>query len=116
MIQAIHHVAMIVSSEESVSFYSRLGFQVTFRKTRQYDTVVLMEGYGIQLELFIDPNHPPKPNPEPLGLRHLALKVDNIENTLETLKLESDSIMNDWLGKRFCYVQGPDGQLIELHE
>lgn len=34
----------------------------------------------MQLEMFIDPNHPERSvNPERIGLRHLALKVDSCE-------------------------------------
>lgn len=43
---------------------------------RVNDTIVLMDGYGIQLELFIDSRHPKTLEIEPLGVRHLALKVD----------------------------------------
>ena len=79
-ISGVHHFAIIVSSEVSVEFYSKLGFAEIFRKVRAYDTVVLMEVYGIKLEIFADPNHPKREtNPEILGLRHLALKVDSCE-------------------------------------
>ncbi|EID84158.1 Lactoylglutathione lyase [Treponema sp. JC4] len=117
MIQAIHHFAIIVSSEKSVEFYTKFGFNQIFRKERTYDTVVLMEGYGIQIELFIDSNHPPRAvNPENIGLRHLALKVDNIENTIKELGLSDIEINTDWLGKRYGYIFDPDSLPVELHE
>ena len=116
MIQFIHHVAIIVSSEETVEFYRKLGFQETFRKTRAYDTIVLMSGHGFELEMFVDSNHPIKDKPEPLGLRHLALKVDNIETTAKELDIVAGEIMLDWVGKRFCFVSDPDGNAVELHE
>ena len=117
MIVGIHHFAIIVSYEKSVEFYTRLGFKEFFRKERAYDNVVLMEGYGIQIELFIDLDHPPRAvKPENTGLRHLALKVDNIENTLKGLGLEPVEINSDWLGTRYGYIYDPDGLPIELHE
>ena len=117
MIQGIHHFAIIASSEASVDFYKKLGFQELFRKERNYDTVVLLEGYGIQLEIFVDPNHPKRAtNPENIGLRHLALKVENIESTAKALDLDIGPIMNDWLGVRFSFTSDPDGLPIELHE
>ena len=65
MVQGIHHFAIIASSEESVRFYTKLGFRETYRRERKYDTVVLLEGYGIQIEMFVDPNHPDRAtNPE----------------------------------------------------
>ena len=80
MIIGIHHIAIISSNEKSVEFYKRLGFTEIFRKNREYDIIVLLEGYGMQLELFIDSNHPERSvNPERIGLRHLALKVDSCE-------------------------------------
>jgi len=115
MIEGLHHIAIISSSEESVRFYERLGFQSTFRKEREYDTIVLMTGNGIELEVFIDPRHS-KQETEPLGLRHLALKVDRIEDALCELGLESGPIMSDWLGVRFCFIKDPDGLTIEFHE
>ena len=117
MVQGIHHFAIIASSEASVDFYKKLGFQELFRKERNYDTVVLLEGYGIQLEIFVDPNHPKRAtNPENIGLRHLALKVENIESTAKALDLDIGPIMNDWLGVRFSFTSDPDGLPIELHE
>lgn len=121
-ITAIHHFAIIVSSEASVQFYIKLGFKEIFRKERSYDVVVLLSAYGIQIEIFVDPNHPDRATkPENLGLRHLALRVLNIEETIEKLRVsglefESGPIMNDWVGERFCFITDPDGLPIELHE
>ena len=117
MIQGVHHFAIIVSSEETVDFYKKLGFLEIFRKERAYDTIILLEGYGIQLEMFIDPSHPKRAtNPENMGLRHLAFKVEKIEETVLELGLEIGPIMNDWVGVRFAFTADPDGLPIELHE
>lgn len=117
MITGVHHFAIIASSEVSVQFYKNLGFWETYRKERKYDTVVLLDGHGIQIEMFIDPNHPERAtNPENMGLRHLALKVGKIEDTVEELGLEIGPIMNDWIGVRFTFTADPDGLPIELHE
>lgn len=115
MIQGLHHIALISSSEESVCFYKRLGFQEFFRKRREKDTVVLLEGYGMQLEIFVDPSHP-RSAQEPIGFRHISLRVNSIEETVDELGTESSSIMSDWLGVRFCFIKDPDGLTIELHE
>lgn len=117
MIQGIHHFAIIVSSEVSVDFYKRLGFRETYRRERKYDTVIILDGHGMQIEMFVDPNHPKRAtNPENMGLRHLALKVEKIEETVEKLNLEIGPIMNDWAGIRFAFTADPDGLPIELHE
>jgi glyoxylase I family protein len=113
---------IIVSSERSLDFYRLLGFTETFRKKRKYDTAVLMYGYGMQLEIFIDPSHAPHPEQEPIGLRHFALRVEKLEDEIDRLRRESTEVievgpvMNDWTGVRFCFVKDYDGLSIELHE
>ena len=116
MIVGAHHFSIIATSEESVVFYTKLGFREYKKIERKYDTVVLMNGHGIGLELYIDPTHPPRGKPEPLGLRHLSLRVDNIEETVKELSLESGPIINDWVGVKFCFVVDPDGWPVQLHE
>ncbi len=122
MISGFHHVAMIVSSEESVKFYESLGFRESFRKGREFDTIVLLKGFGIELELFIDPRHPKRAeSPENLGLRHMALTIDvSLEDCIINLKAKGVSdfgqIMTDWVGKRFCFVKDPDGIPVEIRE
>ncbi len=46
----LDHIALIVSSEESLSFYKKLGFKETKRIERSYDTVVFMQCGQIGLE------------------------------------------------------------------
>ena len=64
----------------------------------------------------MDASHPPRSDLEPLGLRHLALRVDNIEKARQELGLESGPVMKDWVGGRYCFAKDPDGNNIELHE
>ena len=115
MITGIHHIAIIPSTEKSVEFYERLGFKKIFRKSREYDIIVLLEGYGMQLELFIDPNHPERSKElERIGLRHLALKVNSCEEM--SRKFKCGSLKKDWMGVSFCCTEDPDELPIEFHE
>jgi glyoxylase I family protein len=116
MITGVHHLSIIASSEESIIFYSSLGFLEYKRVEREYDTVVIMNGHGIDLEIFIDPTDRPRTSLEPLGLRLLSFCVNKIEDTVEELGLEAGPIMTDWIGKRFCFITDPDGWLVQLHE
>ena len=128
MITSLHHVALIVSSEESLRFYELLDFTEIFRKVRTNDVVVLMKGHGIQLEIFIDSRHPAHISgmEEPIGLRHFALTVSgNLEDEIselrrsfanEGLDLEVGPIMEDWTGVRFCFIKDFDGLPVELRE
>ena len=113
MIQGLDHIALIVSSEDSLSFYEKLGFRETERFERSYDTVVFMTCGNITLEIFVDPNHPERVNsPEAKGLRHIAFTVDKIED----LDVEMEEIRTDWFGRRFTFVKDLDGLPIEIKE
>ena len=111
----LDHIALIVSKEENLTFYKKLGFKEEKRIERAYDTVVFMENNSIVLEIFIDPNHPARvSNPEALGLRHIAFVVENLEEVMSVV--ECEEIRTDWFGRRFTFTKDPDGQLIELKE
>ena len=111
----LDHIALIVSTEECLSFYNKLGFIEKNRIERGYDTVVFMECDGLLLEVFIDPNHPARVSgPEALGLRHLCLVVEDLEEAMSVVKCEE--IRTDWFGRRFTFTKDPDEQLIELKE
>ena len=116
MITGVHHFSIISASEASIAFYEKLGFREYRRIERKFDTVVLLNGHGIGLEIYIDPSHPPRTRPEPLGPRHLSLRVDKLESTIEELGLETGPIMTDWVDVRFCFIADPDGWPVQLHE
>lgn len=113
MIVGIHHFSLIASSEESVAFYKRLGFSEERRIEREYDVVVLMRGFDVGLEIFVDPRHPKREGIEPLGLRSLALKVDRIEDIAGEIGVET---LTDWNGNRYCVITDPDGTTVQLCE
>ena len=100
----LDHIALIVSSEESLRFYEKLGFKETNRFERNYDTVVFMENSGIVLEVFIDSNHPERiTNPEAKGLRHVAFTVESLEEVMKIV--ECEEIRTDWFGRRFTFTK-----------
>ena len=111
----LDHIALIVSKEENLAFYKKLGFKEKNRIDRGYDTVMFMECDGLLLEVFIDPNHPKRvTNPEAMGLRHIAFVVESLEEAMSVVKCEE--IRTDWFGRRFTFTKDPDGQPIELKE
>ena len=107
---SIHHISIIASSEASVAFYEGLGFRQVKRIERPYDVVVLMEGHGVGLELFIDPRHE-KPVAEPLGLRTFSIQVDDFSHWSE-----GRTVLKDWFGERYFTITDPDGNVIQIHE
>lgn len=111
----LDHIALIVSSEESLRFYEKFGFKETKRIERTYDTVVFMKCGQVVLEIFIDPNHPDRVNtPEAKGLRHVAFTVESLEEVMKIV--ECEEIRTDWFGRKFTFTKDPDGQPIELKE
>ena len=111
----LDHIALIVSKEENLSFYEKLGFVEKNRIERGYDTVVFMECDELLLEVFIDPNHPQhNTKPENLGLRHFCLVVEDLDEVVKSV--ECEEIRTDWFGRRFTFTKDPDGQPIELKE
>ena len=111
----LDHIALIVSKEDNLAFYEKLGFKEKNRIERGYDTVVFMENGALLLEVFIDPNHPERvTNPEAMGLRHIAFVVGSLEEVMSVVQCEE--IRTDWFGRRFTFTKDPDGQPIELKE
>ena len=121
MINKLDHIAIIVSNENNLEFYKKLGFSETKRFERSYDTVIFMESMGstsdssVILEVFVDLNHPNRASePENKGIRHIAFTVDDLDETINFIDCEP--IRKDWFGRRFTFTKDPDGQPIELKE
>lgn len=111
----LDHIAIIVSSEECLKFYEKLGFTEQNRFDRSYDIVVFMACGNLVLEIFVDPNHPERiTSPETMGIRHIALSVENLDAI--TNMVECEEIRMDWFGRRYTFTKDPDGQPIELKE
>lgn len=112
---ALDHTAIIISKEENLRFYVRLGFEEIRRIIRTYDTVIFMKNGNVVLEIFVDPNHPDRlTKPESLGIRHIALTVDSLDDVVK--KFECEPVKKDWFGRRFTFVKEMDNQPIEINE
>lgn len=122
----IHHVAIICCDyDRSKKFYVEvLGFpiiQETFRAERNSYKLDLRVGENAQIELFSFPNPPERPSkPEACGLRHLAFKVDDIEETVDYLKsqgVETENIgIDEITAKKFTFFKDPDNLPLETYE
>ena len=120
----IHHIAIICSDKETaLDFYvNRLGFPVVrenYRPERDDWKIDLKLG-DCELELFIMKGHPKRPSPEAYGLRHLAFRVDSVDETVAELEekgIPCEPIRRDsFTGEKMTFFHDPDGLPIEIHE
>lgn len=125
MFTKIHHVAIIGSDyERSRHFYvDVLGFPVIrehYREERGDYKIDLACG-NVELELFIMPQSPKRVNyPEAQGLRHLAFRVESVDETVRMLNekgIETEPVRLDtYTGKKMTFFHDPDGLPLEIHE
>lgn len=124
-LNSIHHVAIIVSDyEKSKRFYVNiLGFEIireNYRKHRNDYKLDLKLG-DCELEIFGIKDSPKRVSrPEACGLRHLAFKVDCIEDVIKELNdngIETEPIrFDEFTNKKMTFFSDPDGLPLELHE
>lgn len=124
-LEHLHHVAIIVSDyQRAREFYvGKLGFPVlreNFREERGDWKLDLQFGDG-ELEIFAIPGAPERPSyPEARGLRHLAFRVENIEEAVRDLEARGIPCgpirWDPYSEKRMAFFHDPDGLPLELHE
>ena len=122
---SIHHIAIIGSDyKKSKHFYvDLLGFTVlreNYRRERDDYKIDLACGQQ-EIELFIIKDAPARVSyPEALGLRHLAFKVDDVEEVVKELNARGIATepvrIDDYTGKKMTFFQDPDGLPLEIHE
>ena len=120
-----HHIAIICSDyEKARQFYiEKLGFALVREVYRpaQQDYLRMLRRGDTVLELFIRPDAPARvTDPEAMGLRHLAFRVEDIEPVVQWLNgmgIETEPVREDpYNGGRFTFFKDPDGLPLELHE
>ena len=125
IVQNIHHVAIVASNyEKSKDFYvNKLGFELTREVYRpaQNDYLRMLSLGETTLELFIRPDAPQRVNnPEAMGLRHLAFRVEDAVAAaawLNSRGIETEPIREDLVnGGKCTFFRDPDGLPLEIHE
>ena len=125
MLRKQHHIAIISSSwEKAKDFYiDKLGFELVREVYRpaQNDYLRMLSLGETTLELFIRPDAPQRVNnPEAMGLRHLAFRVEDAEAAaawLNSRGIETEPIREDLVnGGKFTFFKDPDGLPLEIHE
>ena len=125
MLRHCHHIAIIGSDYcKSKEFYiDKLGFvpfYEVYRKAEQ-DHLIMARCGDTVVELFIRPNAPARvTDPEALGLRHLAFRVDDMDKAvawLQGMGIETEPVRISTVdGKKMTFFRDPDGLPLELHE
>ena len=123
----IHHIAIIGTDyNKTTDFYiNKLKFEKIseYNRPEKNDILLNVKKGDIVLEIFIKkdaPLRPPMPSPEYTGLRHLAFKVDSVEDVLEEfdkLDIVHEGLRyDDFDGKKMAFFFDPDGLPLEIHE
>ena len=125
MLMKQHHIAIICSDwERAKEFYvNKLGFELTLEAYRpaQDDYLRTLSLGETTLEVFIRPDAPQRVNnPEAMGLRHLAFRVEDAEAAaawLNSRGIETEPVREDpYNGGKFTFFRDPDGLPLEIHE
>lgn len=123
-LMGLAHIGILVSdAEASKDFYlNTLHFDLKEDYTLPNGTrLIFCDAGSCQIELICRANHDPKPEGV---VSHIAIECRNIEGWVEELsakgvRFESDTItvMDQLLGgAKNIFLQGPDGERIELWE
>ncbi|MBI3519536.1 MAG: VOC family protein [Bacteroidetes bacterium] len=126
LLKGLHHIAIICSDyQTSKHFYTTiLGFDIikeVYRKDRDsYKLDLSLHGEYV-IELFSFPDPKPRPTqPEATGLRHIAFRVENIEEVITQLKsfhILTESVrIDEYTGMKFTFFRDPDDLPIELYQ
>tara|TARA_B100000519_G_C14187434_1_gene411440 strand:+ start:517 stop:1008 length:492 start_codon:yes stop_codon:yes gene_type:complete len=150
VIVSVDHINLVVSDlDRSVDFYTNvLGFRETQRAELEgewIETIIGLETVKASVAYVVSPAGQPRLEllqyhspigdgfqansiPNTLGLRHLALSVDNIDSAVQRLReagtellsrpvvVPTDVIQHSTGQKILCYFHDPDGVLLELTE
>ena len=123
---AIHHIAIIVSNrQQAKEFYiNKLGFSL-IRENKRLDRhdwkIDLSINETTELEIFVKEDAAKRPSyPEAYGLRHLAFRVDSVDEMVKELKekgiLCEPVRLDTYTHKKMTFFHDPDGLPIEIHE
>ena len=120
MITGIAHACFTVADlDRSIEFYERLGLQPAFDYRRDGGErfgVYLYVGRRNFIELFVGDV---SASAEGQSYRHLCLEVDDLEETIATLRRQGIDASDPKLGTDRswqAWITDPDGNRIELHQ
>jgi lactoylglutathione lyase len=121
--QLIHTCYRVLDLDRSLDFYRKLGFEEIDRmpiRDEATNVFLGLPGDGPRLELTYNHGRT-EPYEIGTGYGHIALRVDDLDATLERLAAEGIEPERPPYrvsegGSRICFVRDPDGYRIELIE
>lgn len=141
MIKRMEHVGIVVDDlAEATAFFVELGLEPqgeTSVEGSWVDRIVGLEGIQVDSAMLETPDGdgrvelvkfhaPPGPDGDSNapanmpGLRHLAFRVDDLDDTLTRLQARGAKLVGEVEQYqdmfRLCYIRGPAGMIVELAE
>jgi len=124
VILGVEHVAIMTTDiERAQKFYTEvLGFQQVSRyESPEVGTMINLELNGTRIELFGGgtPREAPSEEDKVVGLVHLALGTDDVDEECARLKglgvpFEVEPTTSRFSGNRLAFFRDPDGNRLEL--
>lgn len=119
MITGVEHIAIFSNTPESLKdwYEKNLGFRVVKENVAK-GTYWLQAPDGMLFELKRATRKNNESDETVSGLRHIALIVDNIEETVDRLKRYQVEIITEptisATGGKTCFFQDPEGNIFQL--
>ncbi|MFW5998826.1 MAG: VOC family protein [Halanaerobiaceae bacterium] len=124
MIKKFDHTAITVSDlDKSIEFYRDiLGCKIMGMIDNENSKYIYLDAGGAVIELFyFDKKGKPlkESSNEDIGIKHLAFKVDDVDEIVDKLRQENVEIEVEPLetdGVKLAFFKDPDGILLEVIE
>ncbi len=126
MITGFDHIGIIVKDlNKSTDFFTNV---LDFKEGKKFEfserglTIQFLNAGGVQLELFGHSKKVSEAEKKPLqaGVAHIALEVENLNETYEKLKARGVKFEREprvaMMGQRIVFLSDPDGNRLELVE
>jgi len=121
MIQLIDHIAITVRDlQETIDFYSKLGFKPTQRNETPAQIIQFLESGQARLEVFApkETTTPPELGQSDIGMKHIALMVEDVSKTYKEAKAKGVVFNGEPrrtpMGNLVVFFNDPNGILLQL--
>ncbi|XQW85060.1 VOC family protein [Thalassotalea piscium] len=126
MLKGLHHAAIICADYPKSKYFYQHILQLKvisehYRAERDSYKLDLALPDGSQIELFSFNNPPQRVSyPEACGLRHLAFRVESIENMVTYLTEQGVMVepirIDEYTQKAYTFFSDPDGLPLEIYQ